>query len=422
MVVTRATQPLSLTTSCPDKTMLHLRTLGLSEIQIDDHTVKPEHAATFLLLLLTALRAPRPLSRVELAALLWSDASPPARNHRLRSLLHRVRRTGVILECTETTVRMSERPAIDFRDLVPLPRSLSDVRRFSASLGAILPGVDGAAGTPIAARLEDERDAIRATVTRWVSAALGIARESGDWPLVEQLARAARAVDPYNEEAWLTLAEVRWPTTEVEWESAGTFGDVIPDIDAMIAAAERGRGGSLLVWGRRGSGKTRLLHSIHLSRRGTSVRSILCSARSERAGARVAAPMSFVARLLDQPGAAGCDPVCYAMLRAAVKSSAPNGSIAGRAIPPDELTDAVVELLAALADEATTVILVDDMPAAAESAPEWSALVEGSRTLRVAWVFACRADDEADLVGLPDARLLPRCALQPVAELASGAR
>jgi hypothetical protein len=406
--------------------MLRLRTLGLSEIHIGDRIVSPDHAATFLLLLLVALRAPRPLSRLELAELLWFDALPPVRNHRLRSLLHRARQAGMELECTETTIRLPHRPIVDFRDFITMPRSIDEIRRLAANLGPILPGVDGPPGTAIAARLEDERDVIRATVVRWVSAALGVARHARDWPLLEELGRAGRIVDPFNEEAWLGVAEATRLTANparvaergelprpVEAAMLDASSIVARRVASLIGRARDGSedsgGGALLVWGPRGSGKTRLLRSIQGARLGASTRTISYSARGQHVAAAMMLVLDLAAHLLEEPGAAGCDPVCYASLRAAVRRGAPVG-------PPNELADAFIELVDALADEATTVILVDDMPLVmTETARFWSAVLEASALQRVAWVFTSRAEDESELSGMPDEALLPRVGLLPKA-------
>src|SRR5690348_1917037 len=188
--------------------MLHVRTLGISEILIGDRRIAAESTTAFTLLLLAALRAPRRLPRADLSMLLWADAPSAVRNHRMRSLLHRTRLLGAKLESSETVVWLDDTPSIDFRDLATPPRSIDDVRRRVQEIGPVLAGVDEA-GTSLRARLDDERDVIRATVIRWVSSGLALAKAAGEWPLVEQLARAGRDVDPFNEEAWLSLAEAQ---------------------------------------------------------------------------------------------------------------------------------------------------------------------------------------------------------------------
>ena len=393
--------------------MLRVQTLGLSEIHLDDRVVSPEHTATFLLLLLTALRAPRSIGRLELAELLWSEAPAAARNHRLRSLLHRTRQAGVALECTETAVHLADRVVVDFREFATAPRTPDDVRRLAPSVGAILPGVEGPAGSAIAARLDDEREVIRATVIRWVSAALGIAKAASDWPLVAQVARAGRVVDPFNEEAWHSLAEAQ-RLTSGRMRARHTLEDYAAEVGELderdpvarrimsaIDEARRGRGSALVVWGPRGSGRTALLHTVE-SAPLPSARTVFYSVHD---GARTSWVLGLVRQLLEVRGAAGCDPAAYATLRRAVRS-APNADLG------IQLSNSSAELLAAIGDEQTTLILVDDACFAdAEEQSFWNRVLEMCRATRIVWVFACLASDESELRNLPRRDLLNTIAL-----------
>lgn len=398
--------------------MLRIRTLGLSEIHLGDRVVSPEHTATFLLLLFTALRAPRTVSRVELAELLWCDAPRAARNHRLRSLLHRARQAGAALECTETTVRLAvgQRPAIDFRELVNAPRTLDDIRRLAPGIGAILPGVRVRLGTPLAARLDDERDVIRATVIRWVSAALSMAKAAGDWPLVEELARAGRVVDPFDEEACLHLAEAHRLTASTlhALRRLDHADGAARSVQLAVSSMQEDGGAALLVWGPAGSGKTPLLEYLHQSRPGRR-RTILLRADDMYSGGPTDLALALAARLLNEPGAAGCEPECYAVLRAAVVRRRDALARSAQNAWPNDFAEPLAELLAAIAEEAPTMILLDDMPLRdIETQRFWSDLLRRTRAHRIAWLFAVRAADETELETLPCPDILPRIALQRV--------
>lgn len=439
--------------------MLCVRTLGITEITFGDRRIGADGTSTLALLLLTALRAPRSIDRGELAALLWSDAEGTARNHRLRSLLHRTRQMGVPLEATTTAVRLAETPRIDFREFSTPPRTVEDIRHRTSDIGPVLPRLGVLPGTPLAARLDDERDVITATVIRWVGAALAIAKSAGEWRLVELLARAGRDVDSYNEEAWLSLAEAQCLTAS-KARALGTLDEYIASIGdreeaialpaellrrrvaeqaapahatnavalplsvdadvedrvwSMIARAHRGSGGALLVWGAAGSGKTRLLREIERIRVRSATRVIAQSARLSPGAASLA--FGLTARLLDQPGAAGCDPGCYRTLRRL--TVAPNGLVAhdDSRVP---MLDAFLELLAAVSDESTVVLLIDD----AQSIPEadwafWRIVVEWSRSHPVVWIFAYRAEHEDQLVDVPGSDVMPRVALSRIHEMSA---
>ena len=110
-------------------------------------------------------------------------------------------------------MRLAETPTIDFRELSTPPRSLDEVRRLVSEIGPALPGLETFAGTPLECRLDDERDRITGTLVRWVCAALRLANSSGDWLLVEDVARAGRRVDRFSEDAWASLAEAQRLTT-----------------------------------------------------------------------------------------------------------------------------------------------------------------------------------------------------------------
>lgn len=438
--------------------MLHVRTLGISEILIGDRRIAAESTTAFTLLLLAALRAPRRLPRADLSMLLWADAPSAVRNHRMRSLLHRTRLLGAKLESSETVVWLDDTPSIDFRDLVTPPRSIDDVRRRVQEIGPVLAGVDEA-GTSLRARLEDERDVIRATVIRWVSSGLALAKAAGEWPLVEQLARAGRDVDPFNEEAWLSLAEAQcWtasktraqrtldeyitavrddeeaialpaallrrgvaeqpaPAELVEGAPAEWGREIGSRVGSSLARAARGEGGgALLVWGPARSGKTALLRGIARGRGGKPMRALSCNARPSHARGLTSFVTHLVERLLDVPGAAGCDPDCYRALRRFADSPLPNDLLSGGAMAAfiDEafIDEALVELCAAIGDEAPLVVLVDDAQHLRDA--DWRLLrpaLEHSADLQLVWIFAHRAAAEDDLVGRPDAGLLPRASL-----------
>src|SRR2546430_3141002 len=95
--------------------MLCIRTLGASEITIDGTRIGAEQPTSFALVFLLAMRGSDSSSRRALAALLWPRASDTEQNHCLRSLLHRLRRQGMPLVCSRSTVVLGESASIDFR-------------------------------------------------------------------------------------------------------------------------------------------------------------------------------------------------------------------------------------------------------------------------------------------------------------------
>jgi hypothetical protein len=365
--------------------MLLVRTLGISEISIGHRLIGPEHPTMFMLLLLAALRAPRPLARAELAMLLWSDAPSGLRSHRLRSLLHRVRQADVLMECSETTVRLVERAQFDFRDFSTLPRTLDDVQRHVASIGPILPGLDGLDSSALSARVDDERDVIIATVIRWVQAALGIAKAAGDWPLVERLARAGREVDRFNEEAWLSLAEAQCLTAS-KARALRTLDEYVTGIgdrsDAIALPVEllRQRVGEAA---RSVEAPVRVVGGTNCA----PVRVVVFQPPSECVACTDRLVIALIARLLAERGAAGCDPGAYDLLRRAVAAPSPNGSD-HVAQTQDALLPAFMELLAAVCEESTLILVIERAQVIrVTDHPFWSRVFESSAKLGLVWIF-----------------------------------
>src|SRR5689334_206343 len=100
--------------------MLRIRALGASEIDVAGTRVGPEQPITFALLLLLAVNGNAQLSRRDLAATLWPAVPDRDRNHRLRSLLYRLRRLGAPVACSGSTISL-ESASIDFREFIIMP-------------------------------------------------------------------------------------------------------------------------------------------------------------------------------------------------------------------------------------------------------------------------------------------------------------
>jgi hypothetical protein len=118
-------------------------------------------------------------------------------------------------------------------------------------------------------------------------------------------------------------------------------------------------------------------------------------------------------RLLNEPGAAGCEPTAFQRLR---RFLAPNESGEwARAESVEVVFAAITELLAALTDEAPLIIAVDDVHMLDTAAwPLWRAAVRWSATRRLLWVFSFRALSDGELKDLPDPALLGRVRIAPL--------
>ena len=433
--------------------MLQIRTLGASEITVADMRVGAEQPMTFALLLLLAVNGSAGLPRRELAATLWPNVPDRDRNHRLRSLLHRLRRLGAPLSCSGATISL-ESAAIDFREFITLPTTLEGVRQRVGRVGAVLPGLT-ASSSALADRLDDVRDLAVGTVRRWLSAAAALARAANDWPLVEQLAHAGERVDPSDDRAALERAEAACLTGEPrraialldELTSRGGTDEEISlaavrlrhritaHLDATVTAATPplvgreaivrrlwsaltraagGRGGAIVLWGPAGIGKTRLLRELDAACLTGGARLVRLEARPAHALRPFAMILELASCLLEEPGAAGCDPRAYALLARARSAVLPNNLVNPiDTTGEDGFCDAIAELLAAVCDESPTILTIDDMHVVDSAI--WRllrALVRWSGDRRLLWAFAYRAFHEAELASLPEASVVQRIRVQ----------
>ncbi|MFL5613491.1 MAG: AAA family ATPase [Gemmatimonadaceae bacterium] len=390
--------------------MLHIRTLGASVIAVGNEHVGVEQPMVFALLFMLAMRHRGSASRRELAALLWPGAADAERNHRLRSLLHRVRRIGAPLLCSATTVTLEE-STVDFREYSTPPASTADVRGKLSFLAPVLPELS-ALPTALSDHLEQERDVIVATTTRWLLAAITLSKAAGDWSLASDAARRARDIDPNNEVAVETLAEHACLTAQGATGEVPLIGrdDIMHRIGFAAARAVGGEGGALLLWGPAGIGKTRVLSEVARRRRAMRARVISIAARLEWAHRPLALILHLTRRLLDERGAAGCDPGAYRWLRGWVEREAPNDAAEG------DLYECFVELLAALADEYPIVLSIDDTHLVDRSTWRFlRAAMRWSVDRRILWLLSYRARGQVDLAALPEGSILPRLELRPFA-------
>jgi AAA ATPase domain len=434
--------------------MLRIHTVGACEIALGSLRIGTDQPLAFLLILFVAMRANAVCPRRELAELLWPDAASADRNHRLRSLLHRLRRKGAPLECTTSTIALRDF-ALDFREFIT-PPTLDLVRSRVRDIGPVLPGlVPPSAAT--ADYLDDARDVITATVSRWLHTALDLTRAAGEWRLVKEAARAACHLDPESHGPWIALAEsqcltgersqavetldalanrrdvdpaalrmaavlrrrIRQETlTEDSAHSSVLVGreDVMRRLWLAISRARDGHGSALLLWGPAGIGKTRLIRELE-GARAVGARVVRLCVDPEHALDPRALIVELVRRLLAEPGAAGCDPLSYARLCDFVSQGAINHEVIAstRPVNGDALIPSVVELLAAISDEGPLVLAIDDLHLAHQRSWHFlRAVIRSSPNPRLLWVFCYRALREPELERLHGADIGQRIFIGPL--------
>ena len=179
---------------------------------------------------------------------------------------------------------------------------------------------------------------------------------------------------------------------------------------SAVSRAVGGQGGAIVLWGPAGIGKTRLLRELDTVCLTGAVRLVRLDARPAYGLHPFTMILDLAGSLLDEPGAAGCDPRAYALLARTHNGSLPNDQRgAVDAIGEEALSDALAELLAAICDESPTILAIDDMHAV--DGGIWRvlrALARWSGDRRLLWVFAHRALHELELASLPEPSVVSR--------------
>lgn len=182
--------------------MIRLRTLGELLLADEDGPIQGPQRKDLVLLTYVARRAPRPVPREELAALLWGERQEARARHSLRQSLVRLRKAlGAAL--VEDAAGITVSPDRLELDLAVLEREISEGRLepgLTHWAGGFLPGADDAGGPDLRVWIEQEREGMRRRLG-WVLERLVEGAEArGDW--AEAVARA---------EEWASLHPLEEP-------------------------------------------------------------------------------------------------------------------------------------------------------------------------------------------------------------------
>jgi DNA-binding SARP family transcriptional activator/tetratricopeptide (TPR) repeat protein len=389
--------------------MVTLRALGESVIEIGDVRIGPDAEIIFALLTYLIIERGRPVSRGELVELFWADHANAKARHCLRQAIYKLRRLGVPIETRfDRYVLPSEAAKVDF-DSADRVGKRGQVLIGTQSL-LILPGDFPRASQAFRFWLENVREHASARLCHHLVRQLTDARNRNNWEESATLARRCLDVDPLNEEATLTLAEVA--------ALGGNKKRAIEIIDTYLAEiglertelripasilrnriAERviappsahsaqglfiGRERSLTllqsisldtkaglgqvceVYGEAGIGKSRLV--LEFANRATidGFRVVQATCRAQSQDRPFSIFMDLTPQLLKLPGALGCDPDALSLVKR-LGQSRPNMALAEEHHgAPDELhmrmRAALCELIDAVTSERPLILIVDDLP------------------------------------------------------------
>ncbi len=443
---------------------LHIRAIGAAEISIGQNRIKPESAVLFALALYLGLNAGEMIPRDRLLELLWPDRHGRRRHHALRQLLYRLRRLGLPIDGDDERIHLApvEVDADITRVLAPAWHEEAD-RDAILAAASVLPGYAPSLSELYRTWIDELRSRADAQFRRAVVRQIALARYDGRWPEVDEWSRRCLARDPLNEEATMALAEatamaggklealrlldgyavelgekaqviglpaklLRRRISEPSVERLASRGGESllvgreQEMQVLSAALERtigGRGGSVLLRGAAGVGKSRLAREL-LDRstvRGARALSVKLEASDHLRPLAVISDL--VPKLLALPGAIGCDPKALNELRRLTENSP---SLTSQSAPADEpeavqhrLRSSFLELLEAVLLETALVICVDDCHYADEASVRTLVqAVRWSDERRLLWLLTARRfDATVDSPGADLAELTPALSLRP---------
>jgi DNA-binding SARP family transcriptional activator len=395
-----------------------VQTLGSPRLLADDGSaVEFPIGKPFALLVHLALSGGG-ADRSSLARLLWSRAEPARARHSLRQALSLIRQSlGEDILASDDPVALAPgRVRVDV-EVVEERLRVGDVAAALEAYGGGFLDSFALLDAPEWERWVDEvRDRLVEDLTGAVQAEAGRQAASGAWTEALALLDAALVVAPYSFD--LAVARVRVmldsgrvaEAAEALSRARTAFGDdlageALRELDRRLAelrttavqplgdpplefvgraaelarlmavwrAAQREGSQVVVVTGEAGMGKTRLVLELERSARaaGPAV-SARVQASPPESGMRWSVAGELIRQLLTLPGAAGISGASDRLLRSMVPSLAEQGGSAPRGVTAVALSDAVRDLIAAVAYEAPLLLMVDDWQCAD---PESAALL-----------------------------------------------
>ncbi len=439
--------------------MIELNTLGDATIRIGQREIRPTSPAVFAALLYLGVERGRKVPRTALQELLFPATDERSGAHSLRQLLYKLRQLGASIQAEGDVVWLA---AEDVSDDYSAPvhadgNGTSD----GHSTGPFLYGYAPRLSPAFNEWLEAQRAAVEVNRRRALIKLMLGRRDAADWPGVERFAQEVLTSDPFNEEATLALAEstaLAGSKSEAirileRYESETGRADLklpaqvlrrriserLPDrrrraLDTPFVGREAeaqamreaivqlraGQGGSIVISGEPGIGKTRLIEETTALAllEGVNVHVVRC--QPHYVNRPMGVFIEWVPILMESRGALGVDPSTLRQLKLLTRHQ---DDPLGR---PSEATDdatrsgiliaAIRELVDAVASEAPIMLAVEDAHWADQtSLRELCVLLDrrGNRALQV--VFTARVIDSLAVAGVaPDVARIIR--LKPLAD------
>ncbi len=416
--------------------MIVLRALGNAEIDTGVATLTPAQEMVFAAALYLILERGKSVSRKRLATLLWPRVAEKARAHRLRQTILQLKKVGFVVTADRNTLQCPPHdPPSDIAEVAGIG---ADALAMNASL-EFLPGYSPAFSDGFRDWVDGQREETHALVTRRLVTELNSARTKGDWLSCDKFARQCLKLDPFNESAVLAQAEAsamrgaktqaiqildrylldvgsdnpnlrlsasvlrRRITDRIPERTAITvreppFVGRDPEMETLtleLLAARRGRGGARLVRGEAGIGKSRLGSELIKFAMLEGVQTSRTTCRRSDVDRPLSVFVDLVPQLSELRGALGCSQETMSVLkgltefdgRATFSSPSVDDSMNAHA----RMRAALFDLLDAVADERSVLIVVDDVQwLDASSVRLLTELLPWAKTRRVFFVLTER--------------------------------
>jgi DNA-binding SARP family transcriptional activator len=386
--------------------MIVLRALGKAEIDTGKATLTPSQEMVFAAALYLILARGKSVSRQHLASLLWPQAAEKTRSHRLRQTILQLKKVGFGITADRNTLQCSEH---DHRnESAEIAGTGADMLTSHASL-EFLPGYSPTFSDPFRDWVDAQREEANAHVTRRLVTELNTARTKADWLTCDRLARQCLKLDPFNESAVLAQAEAsamrgsktqaieildrylievgsdnpdlklsasvlrrritdripeRTPITVRESAFVGRDLE-IEALTAGLLAARQGRGGARLVRGEAGIGKSRLASELIKFAGLEGVQTSRTTCRRSDVDRPLSVFVDLVPQLSELRGALGCSQETMSVLKGLTefdgRATFSSLSVDDSMSAPTRMRAALFDLLDAVTDERSVLIVVDDV-------------------------------------------------------------
>jgi DNA-binding SARP family transcriptional activator len=443
--------------------MILVHTLGTALIEVGRFAIKPTSPRKFAFLLYLAAERGRRIPRSYIQELLFPDQPNRNARHSLRELVYQLRQSGAALDAGPDSMELATGVCFDYEQLLELEALNADQIRSAG--GGFMPGFGPSHSEAYAEWLDGYRARSISVLTRTLLKEADRRRDRGDWEMTEQAARACLALDPLNETATLTLAEMLYlagakaKANKLLDDYANEVGKVRSDLKMAATTLNRrmeharesigsrvtprfvGRGEEMQVLrtalrqvsegqvrcvavsGEPGIGKSRLLKEFGSIVELEGVQCVLVAMQSHDAARPMGAFVDLVPALLRLPGALGCAPESMQALRRITGSPSAGLSDNRDKLELDTIafavTAAICDMCESIATEAPLALIIDDAHALDQfSINVLSALLSSRQRARILLLLGTR-EPRSILRSLRHADGLTSLPLRPLAKEAT---